>query len=74
MAIKAIGTINANLDDGRRVRVNWTPVSAPREWYFFTNRSTVWRVAPGGWAEDGLLAFTFEGRPQDLDRFRNAPS
>lgn len=73
MAIKAVGTIIANLDDGKRVQVNWTPVSPPREWYFYTNRATVWRVVPGGWMEDGLLAFTFDGQQQDLDRFRNEP-
>lgn len=73
MAIKAVGTITANLDDGKRVQVDWTPVSPPREWYFYTNRATVWRVKPGGWMEDGLLAFAFDGRPQDLDRFRNEP-
>ncbi|CUH81516.1 McrB family protein [Tropicibacter naphthalenivorans] len=73
MAIKAVGTITANLDDGKRVQVNWTPVSPPREWYFYTNRATVWRVAPGGWMEDGLLSFTFDGQRQDLDRFRNEP-
>lgn len=73
MAIKAVGTITANLDDGKRVQVNWTPVSPPREWYFYTNRATVWRVAPGGWMEDGLLAFTFDGQQQDIDRFRNEP-
>jgi 5-methylcytosine-specific restriction protein B len=73
MAIKAVGTITANLDDGKRVQVNWTPVSPPREWYFYTNRAAVWRVAPGGWMEDGLLAFTFDGQQQDLDRFRNEP-
>ena len=73
MAIKAVGTITANLDDGKRVQVNWTPVSPPREWYFYTNRATVWRVAPGGWMEHGLLSFTFDGQRQDLDRFRNEP-
>ncbi|WP_340108243.1 McrB family protein [Pikeienuella sp. HZG-20] len=73
MAIKAVGTITANLDDGKRVQVDWTPVSPPREWYFYTNRATVWRVKPGGWMEEGLLAFAFDGRPQDLDRFRNEP-
>jgi 5-methylcytosine-specific restriction protein B len=73
MAIKAVGTIVANDDDGKQVRVDWLPVSAPREWYFYTNRATVWRVAPGGWMEDGLLAFAFDGQPQDIDRFRNEP-
>lgn len=73
MAIKAVGTITANLDDGKHVKVDWSPVSPPREWYFYTNRATVWRIAPGSWAADGLLAFTFEGNAQDVDRFRNAP-
>ena len=26
-----------------------------------------------GWMEDGLLAFAFHDRPQDLNRFRNEP-
>ena len=73
IAIKATGTITENLDDGKQVKVGWSPVSPPREWYFYTNRSTVWRVAPGDWMEDGLLAFAFDGVAQDIDRFRNAP-
>jgi 5-methylcytosine-specific restriction protein B len=73
MAIKAIGTITENLNDGRRVRVNWTKVEPVREWYFFTHRGTVWRVAPGERDNDALIAFAFDGKPQDIDRFRNAP-
>jgi 5-methylcytosine-specific restriction protein B len=73
LAIKAVGTITANLDDGKHLRVDWSPVSPPREWYFYTNRATVWRVAPGGWMEDGLLAFAFDDQPQDINRFRNEP-
>jgi len=73
MAIKAIGTIAENLNDGKRVRVEWTKVEPVREWYFYTNRGTVWRVLPGEWMTDGLIAFTFDGKPQDIDRFRNAP-
>lgn len=77
MAIKATGTITENLSDGRRIRVDWikerTEQEKPREWYFYTHQRTVWRVSPGEWKSDGLLAFTFEGRPQDIDRFRNAP-
>ena len=73
MAIKAIGAITRNLNDGKRVQVDWeTPVS-PREWYFYTSRKTVWRVVPGDWAADGLLAFAFEGGAQEIDRFRQAP-
>jgi 5-methylcytosine-specific restriction protein B len=72
MAIKAIGTITENMNDGRIVRVDWTPVDPPREWYFYTHRGTIWRVSPGDWRTDGLIRFTFEGKNQDLDSFRNA--
>lgn len=73
MAIKAIGTITENLNDGRHVRVAWTKLDPAREWYFYTHRGTVWRLLPGEWAADGLIAFAFDGKPQDIDRFRNAP-
>ena len=73
MAIKAVGTITENLNDGKRVKVDWTKVEPVREWYFYTHRGTVWRVLPGDWTTDGLIAFTFDGKPQDIDRFRNAP-
>jgi len=73
MAIKAIGTIAENLNDGRLVRVTWKKVDPVREWYFYTNRATVWRVLPGEWMADGLIAFAFDDKPQDIDRFRNAP-
>jgi 5-methylcytosine-specific restriction protein B len=73
MAIKAIGTITENLNDGKRVKVDWTKVEPIREWYFYTHRGTIWRVLPGEWMNDALMAFAFEGKPQDLDRFRNEP-
>ncbi|MES2242564.1 MAG: AAA family ATPase [Pseudomonadota bacterium] len=73
MGIKAIGTITGNLNDGKRVKVDWTKVEPVREWYFNTHRGTIWRVLPGDWMTDALIAFAFEGKPQDLDRFRNEP-
>ncbi len=73
MRIKAVGTITANLNDGKRVKVDWTSVEPVREWYFYTHRGTIWRVLPGDWMNDGLIAFAFEGKSQDLDRFRNEP-
>lgn len=73
MAIKAVGTITENLNDGKRVRVDWTKAEPGREWYFNTHRGTVWRVLPGEWMSDGLIAFAFDAKPQDIDRFRNAP-
>ena len=73
MAIKAIGTVRENPGDGRTLKVDWQPFDPPREWYFYTNRSTVWRVLPGDWTTDALIGFAFEYKAQDFDRFRNAP-
>lgn len=73
MAIKAVGTITENLNDGKQVRVDWEKKEPPREWYFYTHRGTIWRVMPGEWSADGLIAYTFDQKPQDIDRFRNAP-
>ena len=47
MAIKAIGTITDNRHDGKHVRVDWTKLDPPREWYFYTHRGTAWRIMPG---------------------------
>ena len=71
MAIKATGTVTENAGDGRRLKVDWTPVDPAREWYFYTFRGTVWRVLPGNWAADGLIRFVFEGQDQEIDAFRN---
>jgi 5-methylcytosine-specific restriction protein B len=73
MAIKAIGTVRENLGDGRMLKVEWTPLDPPREWYFYTNRSTIWRVLPRDWASEALISFTFDEKAQDINRFRNAP-
>ncbi|WP_051906807.1 AAA family ATPase [Methylomarinum vadi] len=73
MAIKAIGIVTKNHGDGRVVEVDWTKFEEPREWYFYTYRSTVWRVLPDDWCAAGLISFTFDGQPQDIDRFRNDP-
>lgn len=73
MGIKAVGTITENLNDGKRVKVDWAKAEPIREWYFYTHRGTIWRVQPGDWMNDGLIAFAFEGKLQDVDRFRNEP-
>ena len=73
MAIKATGTVTDNLGDGERVRVRWTTTHPIGEWYFFTYRATIWRVLSGNWMTDSLIAFAFEGKPQDTERFRNEP-
>ena len=73
MGIKATGTITNNRGDGQTVDVDWDPPEGIREWYFYTNRNTVWRVLPGDWKTDALIAFTFDGADQDIDQFRNDP-
>ena len=73
MGIKAVGTVTENLNDGKRVKVDWAKVEPVREWYFYTHRATIWRVLPGEWMNDALIAFAFDGKPQDVDRFRNEP-
>jgi 5-methylcytosine-specific restriction enzyme B len=73
MAIKAIGTVKENPGDGRNLKVDWTPASPVREWYFYTYQKTVWRIVPGDWYNDSLIAFAFEGKEQDIDAFRNRP-
>lgn len=71
MKIKAIGTVTRNHGDGRTVDVEWEePLEQPREWYFYTYRSTVNRAR----VEDEvmarkLVAFAFEGVAQDYDFF-----
>ena len=72
MGIKATGTVTENAGDGQRLKVDWTPVDSPREWFFYTYRGTVWRVQSGGWRNNGLISFVFEGKEQDIDAFRNA--
>lgn len=73
MAIKATGIVKENLGDGRTLKVDWKPLDPPLEWYFYTHRGTVWRVMPGDWTTDALIGFAFEEKPQDINRFRNAP-
>ncbi|MDX2374897.1 hypothetical protein NJD71_12290 [Psychrobacter sp. PP-21] len=73
MAIKAIGTVVENLGDGKTLKVNWDKEATLREWYFFTSRNTIWEVTPDSWRKIDLVNFTFHGKEQDIDRFRNYP-
>ena len=73
MAIKAVGVVKANPEDGRHLTVDWTPVKPHREWYFYTYRHVVWKVVPRNYASKSLIDFAFEGQDQDIDKFRNRP-
>lgn len=74
MRIKAIGTITANRGDGLTVEVDWTPLAEPRDWYFYTYRTTVAqaRFEDSDMARQ-LVAFTFNGADQDYTKFLAHP-
>lgn len=74
MRIKAIGTVTRNHGDGRTVDVAWENDFMPKEWYFYTYRSTVTRAR----IEDEdlarrLVGFTFESAGQDYAYFMAQP-
>jgi 5-methylcytosine-specific restriction protein B len=74
MTIKAIGTIVANRNEGRTVEVEWDPDFKEKSWYFYTNRSTLWRLRMDDsykfkeYAEK-LRDFVWYDREQDYDWF-----
>ena len=74
LVIKAIGTIVANRNDGRRVEVEWDHNFAEKSWYFYTNRSTLWHLRLDdkyklkGLSEN-LREFVWYGKEQDYAWF-----
>ncbi|MFV8242620.1 AAA family ATPase [Mycolicibacterium peregrinum] len=72
MAIKATGTITHNHGDGYTVDVAWDTPEPVKEWYFYTNQQTVWRVKQTDWKSKALIDFTFNDAEQDYDEFRNS--
>lgn len=71
MRLKARGVITHNPGDGVRVLVDWEQGFEPRDWYFYTYRSTIWQVTAGQDMANQLIAFAFDDQPQDLHWFRN---
>jgi 5-methylcytosine-specific restriction protein B len=65
MRIKATGIILENLNDGLKIKVAWDPPFEPRDWYFYTFRTTI--VEADIESENGrrLIDFTFRGATQD---------
>lgn len=74
MLIKAVGTITGQRGDGRTVDVEWEELDPPREWFFYTYRTTIARAK---FEDDDmarqLVAFAFEGEDQNLSRFLTYP-
>lgn len=69
MTIKATGTITKNLGDGQSVEVEWDAPATSRDWYFYTYRGTVWRLAMHDDLAQRLARFAFEGEAQDYEFF-----
>jgi 5-methylcytosine-specific restriction enzyme B len=66
MRIKAIGTITENLGDRRTVKVEWDEGVKPRDWYFYTYRTTLIKADPNDDLAKRLILFTFTGALQDV--------
>jgi 5-methylcytosine-specific restriction protein B len=71
LTIKARGEITHNPGDGRSVEVEWEPDFAPRDWYFYTSRQTVWRMRKDEDLARLLVDFAFRDKPQDYPYFVN---
>ncbi|MEO8133134.1 MAG: AAA family ATPase [Betaproteobacteria bacterium] len=65
MRIKATGIILENCNDGRTVKVAWDPPFEPRDWYFYTYRTTIVEADIETGFAQRLVDFTFRGLPQD---------
>lgn len=73
MRIKAVGTVTENLGDGRTVRVDWQDVSPPRDWYFYTYRTTLNEADPNDQLARQLILFAFANAPQDYSFWLKQP-
>jgi 5-methylcytosine-specific restriction enzyme B len=73
MRIKATGTVLANDNDGKRVKVAWDPPTPARDWYFFTYRTTVVEADPEREDAQRLVDFAFRGAGQDYAWFLAQP-
>jgi 5-methylcytosine-specific restriction enzyme B len=73
MRIKAVGTITENLGDGRTVRVDWSRLDPPKEWFFYTYRNTLARAHRDSPGASRLVRFAFLNKQQDIDAFLRDP-
>lgn len=73
MRIKATGTITGNPGDGKVVTVDWDPSAEPRDWYFYTYRTTLVEADAEDESARKLIDFTFNGATQDYDWWLHRP-
>ena len=75
MSIKCVGTVTKNYNNGKRVDVDWDVDYEQKNWFFFTGRTTIWKVErnPNDWMYGALLDFTFNNAEQDYNAFLSHP-
>src|SRR3546814_14828319 len=59
MRIKAIGTITESAEDGKPVKVDWTPLASPKDCYFLSSRITIFETEPSDDLARRSLQFPF---------------
>lgn len=70
MKLKAIGKVTKNVGDGHTIIVDWNKEYQPKEWYFFTNRQTIWSLSSSNSeSAQKLIEFVKEDKPQDYEWF-----
>lgn len=67
MRIKATGSITGQASDGKTVTVDWDPPFAPRDWYFYTYRTTLVEADADNEMALKLIDFAFNGAAQEYD-------
>jgi 5-methylcytosine-specific restriction protein B len=73
MRIKAIGTITEGTKDGKTVKVDWTPLGEPKDWYFYTYRVTIVEADATDDLARRLIQFAFGDHKQDYEFWLRVP-
>ncbi len=73
MRIKATGIVIENNNDGKSVTVAWDPAEQPRDWYFYTYRTTIVETDVNDAHGARLIDFAFRRIPQDYHWFLARP-
>ncbi len=73
MRIKAIGKVTEGTQDGQTVKVKWTPLDEPKDWYFYTYRVTIVEADVSDELARRLIQFTFGDHKQDFDFWLRHP-
>lgn len=73
MRIKAIGTVTSATTDGKTVSVDWQPLDPPKEWYFYTYRTTIVEADASDELARRLIQFAFGDHPQDYEFWLRQP-